>query len=90
MTTRYGTSARKGRGALSNAVGRFERVTREDFDDGWGDGPEDGPRDGPEGGRDHDDVPPPKLRTTLIRDTTRKIIAWNDSPDLPFDRSINP
>ena len=94
MTTRYGTSARKGRGALSNAVGRFERVTREDFDDGWGDGPvvgpEDDPQDGPEGGRDHDDTPPPKLRTTLTRDTTRKIIAWNDSPDLPFDRSINP
>ena len=78
MTTRRGTSTHKGRGALSNAVGRFERVTREDFDDGWGDG------------QDHDDAPPPKLRTTLTRDTTRKIIAWNDSPDLPFDRSINP
>ena len=94
MTTRRGISARKGRGALSNAVGRFERITREDFDDGWGDGPEDsvevGPEDGPGDGQDHDDAPPPKLRTTLTRDTTRKIIAWNDSPDLPFDRSINP
>ncbi len=29
-------------------------------------------------------------QTTLIRDTTRSIIARNDSPDLSFDRSINP
>ena len=74
MTTPH---ARKGRGALSNAAGRFERITREDFDDGWEDG-------------GNEDDAPPKLRTTLIPDTTRKIIAWNDSPDLPFDRSINP
>ncbi len=35
-----------------------------------------------------DDAPPPP--TTLIRDATRSIIARNDSPDLSFDRSINP
>jgi DNA repair photolyase len=29
-------------------------------------------------------------RTTLIRDATRSIIARNDSPDLAFDRSLNP
>ncbi len=29
-------------------------------------------------------------RTTLIRDATKTIIARNDSPDLPFDRSVNP
>ncbi len=78
MTPRHGTSARKGRGALSNTTGRFERITREDFDDGW------------EDGRDDGDTSPPKLRTTLIPDTTRRIIARNDSPDIPFDRSINP
>jgi DNA repair photolyase len=40
-------------------------------------------------GWDHeDDAPPPA--TTLIRDTTKTIIARNDSPDLGFDRSINP
>ena len=44
---RYGTSTHKGRGALSNGVGRFERITREDFDDGWGDGPEDSVEGGP-------------------------------------------
>ena len=35
-----------------------------------------------------DELPP--LRTTLTRDATRTIIARNSSPDVPFDRSINP
>jgi DNA repair photolyase len=35
-----------------------------------------------------DELPP--LRTTLTRDATRTIIARNTSPDVPFDRSINP
>ena len=94
MTSPVGTSVHKGRGALSNATGRFERITREDFDDGWGDGREDhraeGREHGRNQGRDWDDVPPPKLRTTLTPDATRRIISYNDSPDLPFDRSINP
>ncbi len=30
------------------------------------------------------------LRTVLHADTSRSIIAWNKSPDIPFDRSINP
>jgi DNA repair photolyase len=30
------------------------------------------------------------LRTTLHLDNSRSIIAWNKSPDIPFDRSINP
>lgn len=29
-------------------------------------------------------------KTRLHDDSTRKIIAWNASPDIPFDRSINP
>ena len=98
VTPHRGTSVHKGRGALSNASGRFERLVREDFDDGWDDGRDDGrddPRaeahdDGEEREWSPDDVPPPKLRTTLTPDTSRTIIAWNDSPDLPFDRSINP
>jgi DNA repair photolyase len=32
----------------------------------------------------------PSPPTSLIRDTTKTIIARNDSPDLGFDRSINP
>ena len=94
MTERRGASFRKGRGALSNAVGRFERMTREDFDDGWGDGREAGRSDGHDHrpGHDHDDdePAPPKLRTTLTPDASRRIIARNTSPDIPFDRSINP
>jgi DNA repair photolyase len=35
-----------------------------------------------------DDLPP--FRTTVTVDATRKIIARNDSPDISFDRSINP
>lgn len=65
---------RKGRGALSNRTGRYEGWKREPFDDGW----------------DDTDPEPPRLRTTLTRDTTRSVIAYNRSPDVPFDRSINP
>ena len=35
-----------------------------------------------------DELPP--LRTILTRDATRTILARNTSPDVPFDRSINP
>jgi DNA repair photolyase len=35
-----------------------------------------------------EDLPP--LRTTVTEDSTRTIIAHNDSPDISFDRSINP
>ncbi|KJS38710.1 MAG: hypothetical protein VR70_09390 [Rhodospirillaceae bacterium BRH_c57] len=63
------------RGAVSNAVGRFEAQEREAFDDGWGSAWD-------------EDLPPP--RTTVQDDSTRSILARNDSPDLPFDRSINP
>ncbi|HEV7997648.1 MAG TPA: PA0069 family radical SAM protein [Stellaceae bacterium] len=67
-------AARKGRGAVSNASGRFEAEQRATFDDGWGSA---------------DDEPVP-LATTLSVDATRTIIARNDSPDIGFDRSINP
>ncbi len=64
---------RRGRGTLSNAVGRFEPLARVAFDDGW---------------QGLDELPP--FRTTVTVDSTRKIIARNDSPDIGFDRSINP
>ena len=87
MQTRHGPIARKGRGALSNAAGRFERFTREDFDDGWSEtSPSDDPNDDP----GEDESEPSRLRTTLTPDTSRTVISWNRSPDLPFDRSINP
>lgn len=68
----------RGRGARSNAVGRYERHERVLVDDGWDDGWRD------------DDLPPPQLRTEIIRDTTRTIIARNKSPDISFEQSINP
>jgi DNA repair photolyase len=68
----------RGRGALSNHVGRYEKQARVLVDDGWDDG-----------WRDEDGTPPP-LRTEVIVDATRTIIARNKSPDISFDRSINP
>ncbi len=34
--------------------------------------------------------PPERPATQLQRDNSQSIIAWNTSPDIPFDRSINP
>ncbi|HMG49346.1 MAG TPA: PA0069 family radical SAM protein, partial [Inquilinus sp.] len=67
---------RKGRGAVSNKSGRYEAETRHKVDDGW------------MSEAAEEDVPP--LRTTLHVDTARTIITRNDSPDILFDRSINP
>lgn len=64
---------RRGRGALSNAAGRFEPHAREAFDDGW---------------QRLDDLPP--FRTSVTVEKPRTIINRNDSPDVGFDRSINP
>ena len=35
------------------------------------------------------DGPAPRLRTTVIEEHARTIISFNQSPDIPFDRSIN-
>jgi DNA repair photolyase len=34
--------------------------------------------------------PLPALRTQVALDASRSVISWNDSPDLAFDRSVNP
>jgi DNA repair photolyase len=65
---------RKGRGAASNRSGRYEPDSREVFDDGW----------------NTIDEPLPPLRTRIEVDTSRTVISYNQSPDVPFDRSINP
>ena len=64
---------RRGRGAQSNASGRYEPIARVAFDDGW---------------QALEELPP--FKTTVTVDATRKIITRNDSPDISFDRSINP
>jgi DNA repair photolyase len=35
------------------------------------------------------DGPGPKLRTTVIEEKARTILSFNQSPDIPFDRSLN-
>lgn len=64
----------KGRGAAYNPANRYQERHGEAFDDGWG---------SLEGG-------PAPLPTELLRDDSRSVISWNRSPDVPFDRSINP
>jgi DNA repair photolyase len=89
----------RGRGALSNAVGRYETQTRVLVDDGWSIGQEKRPSafpsgratdDGFDDGWREEDGAAPTLRTEVIRDATRSIIARNKSPDISFDQSINP
>jgi DNA repair photolyase len=62
------------RGAGSNIAGRFERLARDSFDDGW-------PRE---------EAPPPEIETRVTEERARSILASNGSPDIPFERSINP
>lgn len=59
---------------MSNATGRYERIQREAFDDGW---------------PDAEDAPP-RLQTIVTPELAKTIITRNESPDLSFDRTINP
>lgn len=70
--------ARKGRGAVTNRTPRFETEVRERVYDGWSSPFED------------EEGEPPSLLTSVTDDATRTIIATNESPDIPFDQSINP
>jgi DNA repair photolyase len=63
-----------GRGATFNPANRFTPLAREAFDDGWNDG----------------DEAPHVLATTLAADHSRTVISTNDSPDVGFEKSINP
>nr|WP_321458549.1 PA0069 family radical SAM protein [uncultured Cohaesibacter sp.] len=66
----------RGRGVRRNRAGRFEPYQTESVDDGW-------PTP------DCDEQLPP-LKTEVQEEKSRTIITRNDSPDIPFDRSINP
>ena len=68
------TQPLKGRGALSNPDNRFEEISRELIDDGW----------------DNLETTPSPIRTSLTVDSAKTVISYNQSPDVPFDRSINP
>ena len=68
---------RKGRGTSTNVANRYERTASSPFDDGWDTIGE-------------EMAAPPPVPTTLTRDHARSVISWNDSPDLGFDRAVNP
>jgi len=68
------TPGHRARGARSHAPGRFESVAREAFDDGW----------------TVDDEPVAPLETRVTEEQVRSLIQRNQSPDLPFELSVNP
>lgn len=63
----------KGRGATLQIEGRFESVARERVDDGWD--------------RAEEELPP--FRTTVTLEKAKSVIQRQDSPDLPYDYSLN-
>src|SRR5271168_3257285 len=74
---RIPSGAHRGRGSVTNPAVRFESSVVSPFDDGW---------DTLTGEIEE----PMKLASTLIKDATKSVIAWNSSPDLGFDRAVNP
>jgi DNA repair photolyase len=62
------------RGALSQIQGRFETAQRSPFDDGWA----------------NEERIDKTFRTEVTEERARSIIARNESPDIPFEQSINP
>src|ERR1700743_879012 len=64
----------RGRSSRSNEAGRFERLRTEAFDDGW----------------IGDEGEARRVDTTLSALRAKTIISRNESPDLRFDRSVNP
>ena len=65
---------RRGRASLTNRTGRFEPYVSQPVDDGW----------------PGDTDPPPPVRTEVAVERPRSVITRNRSPDVFFDRSINP
>ncbi|MDF1701728.1 MAG: PA0069 family radical SAM protein [Planctomycetota bacterium] len=76
---------------------RYEPLEVEEWGDDWGPGDPWGPGDHGGAGRGGAVGPSPGTagapaaeRTVYVRDATRTILARNDSPDIPFDASVNP
>ena len=68
---------RKGRGSNEGRAGRFELREQVAFDDGWSSGQV----------RFEDLLSRP---TTVSEDRAKSVLTFNPSPDLGFDRSVNP
>lgn len=77
VTARTPGLARRGRGAVTNPPARFDRQETAIDDDAWS-------------FLTGDELTLPPLPTVLERDSSRTAIAWNDSPDIGFDRAVNP
>jgi DNA repair photolyase len=73
MSRPIGRKSFKGRGALTNPAGRFERQDLEEVHDGW-----------------YVEEQPDTIATAVEPDRARSIITTNNSPDIPFEQSINP
>ncbi len=71
---RIDPAAIKGRGAASQTAHRFMSQARESIDDGWWQPP--------------DESSP--VATQVTFEDARRVISGNESPDIPFDRSLNP
>ncbi len=93
---------RKGRGAVSNLAHRFSQDAREWFDDGWvaPDTPDsiaaradwesaEAVFDAESEASAEDDASP-SLATEIRLEDCKSALCSNDSPDLPFERSLNP
>lgn len=80
----------KGRGSLSNRGSRFHALQRQACPDDWAWSPSNGWF----GGTQLPDFPPQppepsRPATTVSTERARSIVSRNNSPDIPFDRSIN-
>ena len=73
ITDQVKHEAAKGRGATLQIEGRFENVARERVDDGWGTA---------------DEALPP-FRTTVTVEQAKSVLQRQNSPDLPYDISLN-
>ena len=69
-----GPRTRRGRGAVGNPAGRFATTVTHAEADGW----------------DTDPEIPESIVTEVRAERARSLITRNESPDVPFDRSINP
>lgn len=64
----------RGRGALENPDGRFEKLLTEDDPESY----------------EPEDIEGRQIATQVYRDTARSIVATNDSPDVGMEVSVNP
>ena len=67
----------KGRGTATRIAHRFEREGRDAFDDGWGP-------------QEEDMIEAGLPRTEVRFEDVKSALSHNDSPDIPFEASLNP